>query len=36
MSELLVKLGKSRSEMREIFVQVYRGNAIRKQEFTSG
>jgi hypothetical protein len=30
MSELLVKLGKSGSEIREMLVQVYRDNAMQK------
>jgi transposase len=30
MSELLVKLGKSRSESREMLVQVYKDNAVKK------
>jgi len=34
--KFLVKLGKSGNEIREILVQVYRDNAIRKQQFASG
>jgi hypothetical protein len=30
MSELLAKLGKSRSEIREMLVQVYEDNATKK------
>jgi hypothetical protein len=36
MSELLVKLGKSGSEIREMSVQVYWDNAVKKTQFKSG
>jgi hypothetical protein len=32
--KFLVKLGKSGSEIREMLVQVYRDNAVKKQQFT--
>jgi hypothetical protein len=36
MPERLVELGKSGSEIREMLVQVYVDNAMKKQQFTSG
>jgi hypothetical protein len=36
MLELLVKLGKIGSKVREMLVQVYGDNVRRKQQFTSG
>jgi hypothetical protein len=36
MSELIVKLGKSGSNIRQMLVQVYRDNAMKKTGVTSG
>ena len=34
--KFLVKLGKSGNEIREMLVQVYGDNAVKKQQYTSG
>jgi len=34
--KFLVKLGKSGNKIKEMLVQVYRDNAMRKKQFTSG
>jgi len=34
--KFLVKLGKIGNEIREVLVQVYRDNAVKKKQFTGG